>query len=195
MSGLDNILTQIINDAQTAASTRVSRAEKEAQAILVRKQEEAAQEVSELLAAEKAALDLLAAKSRSSAESESKKRLLEERVALIDEVLAIARTRAMSLSPSENEQMIERFVRSHASELTDDCELILNARDLSSISDDFSKRIARISVGIRISDRPGYFEAGCILRCGPIEYNGTVDAIIYEHLDEIRDLINRHLFS
>ncbi|NLO63211.1 MAG: hypothetical protein GX099_07285, partial [Clostridiaceae bacterium] len=73
MSGLDNILTQIINDAQTAASTRVSRAEKEAQAILVRKQEEAAQEVSELLAAEKAALDLLAAKSRSSAESESKK--------------------------------------------------------------------------------------------------------------------------
>ncbi|MDD3959847.1 MAG: V-type ATP synthase subunit E [Oscillospiraceae bacterium] len=195
MSGLDNILTQIINDAQTAASTRVSRAEKEAQAILVRKQEEAAQEVSELLAAEKAALDLLAAKSRSSAESESKKRLLEERVALIDEVLAIARTRAMSLSPSENEQMIERFVRSHASELTDDCQLILNARDLSSISDDFSKRIARISVGIRISDRPGDFEAGCILRCGPIEYNGTVDAIIYEHLDEIRDLINRHLFS
>ncbi|NLA43764.1 hypothetical protein GX865_06520, partial [Candidatus Saccharibacteria bacterium] len=174
MSGLDNILTQIINDAQTAASTRVSRAEKEAQAILVRKQEEAAQEVSELLAAEKAALDLLAAKSRSSAESESKKRLLEERVALIDEVLAIARTRAMSLSPSENEQMIERFVRSHASELTDDCQLILNARDLSSISDDFSKRIARISVGIRISDRPGDFEAGCILRCGPIEYNGTV---------------------
>lgn len=195
MSGLGNILTQIINDAQTAASTRVSRAEKEAQAILVRKQEEAAQEVSELLAAEKAALDLLAAKSRSSAESESKKRLLEERVALIDEVLAIARTRAMSLSPSENEQMIERFVRSHASELTDDCQLILNARDLSSISDDFSKRIARISVGIRISDRPGDFEAGCILRCGPIEYNGTVDAIIYEHLDEIRDLINRHLFS
>lgn len=195
MSGLDNILTQIINDAQTAASTRVSRAEKEAQAILVRKQEEAAQEVSELLAAEKAALDLLAAKSRSSAESESKKRLLEERVALIDEVLAIARSRALSLSPSENEQMIERFVRSHASELTDDCQLILNARDLSSISDDFSKRIARISVGIRISDRPGDFEAGCILRCGPIEYNGTVDAIIYEHLDEIRDLINRHLFS
>lgn len=195
MSGLDNILTQIINDAQTAASTRVSRAEKEAQAILVRKQEEAAQEVSVLLAAEKAALDLLAAKSRSSAESESKKRLLEERVALIDEVLAIARTRAMSLSPSENEQMIERFVRSHASELTDDCQLILNARDLSSISDDFSKRIARISAGIRISDRPGDFEAGCILRCGPIEYNGTVDAIIYEHLDEIRDLINRHLFS
>jgi V/A-type H+-transporting ATPase subunit E len=195
MSGLDNILTQIINDAQTAASTRVSRAEKEAQAILVRKQEEATQEVSVLLAAEKAALDLLAAKSRSSAESESKKRLLEERVALIDEVLAIARTRAMSLSPSENEQMIERFVRSHASELTDDCQLILNARDLSSISDDFSKRIARISVGIRISDRPGDFEAGCILRCGPIEYNGTVDAIIYEHLDEIRDLINRHLFS
>jgi len=195
MSGLDNILTQIINDAQTAASTRVSRAEKEAQAILVRKQEEATQEVSVLLAAEKAALDLLAAKSRSSAESESKKRLLEERVALIDEVLAIARTRAMSLSPSENEQMIERFVRSHASELTDDCQLILNARDLSSISDDFSKRIARISAGIRISDRPGDFEAGCILRCGPIEYNGTVDAIIYEHLDEIRDLINRHLFS
>ena len=195
MSGLDNILTQIINDAQTAASTRVSRAEKEAQAILVRKQEEAAQEVSELLAAEKAALDLLAAKSRSSAESESKKRLLEERVALIDEVLAIARTRAMSLSPSENEQMIERFVRSPASELTADCQLILHARDLSSISDDFSKRIARISVGIRISDRPGDFEAGCILRCGPIEYNGTVDAIIYEHLDEIRDLINRHLFS
>jgi len=91
--------------------------------------------------------------------------------------------------------MIERFVRSHASELTDDCQLILNARDLSSISDDFSKRIARISAGIRISDRPGDFEAGCILRCGPIEYNGTVDAIIYEHLDEIRDLINRHLFS
>lgn len=195
MSGLDYILTQIINDAQTAASTRVSRAEKEAQAILVRKQEEATQEVSVLLAAEKAALDLLAAKSRSSAESESKKRLLEERVALIDEVLAIARTRAMSLSPSENEQMIERFVRSHASELTDDCQLILNARDLSSISDDFSKRIARISAGIRISDRPGDFEAGCILRCGPIEYNGTVDAIIYEHLDEIRDSINRHLFS
>lgn len=195
MSGLDNILTQIINDAQTAASARISRAEEEARAILFRKQEEAAQEALGLLAAEKAALDLLAAKSRSSAESESKKRLLEERVALIDEVLAQARTRAVSLSPSENEQMIERFVRSHASELTDDCELILNARDLSSISDDFSKRIARISVGIRISDRPGYFEAGCILRCGPIEYNGTVDAIIYEHLDEIRDLINRHLFS
>jgi V/A-type H+-transporting ATPase subunit E len=195
MSGLDSILTQIISDANATASVRISRAEEEAQAILLRKKEESAREVSGLLATEKASLNLLAAKSRSSAESESKKRLLEERVALINEVLALALARAEFLSPSENEQMIERFVRSHASELTDDCQLILNARDLVSISDGFSKRLARISEKIRISDRPGEFEAGCILRCGPIEYNGTVDAIVYEHLDEIRDLINRHLFS
>lgn len=195
MSGLSNILTQIISDAKAAASARISRAEEEAQAILLRKQEECALEVSGLIATEKASLELLTAKSRSSAESESKRRLLEERVALIDEVLAIARTRAVSLSPTENEQMIERFVRSHAFELTDDCELILNARDLASISDDFLKRLAQISAAIRISDRPGDFDAGCILRCGPIEYNGTVEAVINDRLDEIRDLINRHLFS
>jgi V/A-type H+-transporting ATPase subunit E len=195
MSGLDNILTQIIDDAKASASARVSRAEEEAQATLIRKQEESAQEASRLLSVEKDTLALLAAKSRSSAESESKKRLLEERVALIDEVLVQARARAVSLSPSENAQLIERFVRSHASDLTGSCELILNARDLASIPDDFSKRLARISVEIRISDRPGEFEAGCILRCGPIEYNGTIDAIINERLDEIRDLINRHLFA
>lgn len=195
MSGLNNILTQIISDAKAAASARISRAEEEAQAILLRKQEECALEVSGLIATEKASLELLTAKSRSSAESESKRRLLEERVALIYEVLAQARARAVSLSPTENEQMIERFVRSHAFELTDDCELILNARDLASISDDFLKRLAQISAAIRISDRPGDFDAGCILRCGPIEYNGTVEAVINDRLDEIRDLINRHLFS
>ncbi len=195
MSGLDQILTQIISDAQTASATRISRAEADAQAFLARKREEAAQEAASVLKAEEAALELLAAKSRSSSESESKKRILEERVALIDEVLRQARERAVSLSPSENEQMIERFVRSHASELTDNCVLILNARDLASISDDFPKRLSHISSGIRISDQPGNFEAGCILQCGPIEYNGTVDAVIYEHLDEIRDLINRHLFT
>ena len=195
MSGLDNILTKIIDDAKAAASARILRTEEEARAILIRRQEESAREASRLISAEKEALELLAAKSRSSVESEAKKRLLEERVALIDEVLAKARTRALSLSPEENALMIERFVRSHASELTDDCELILNARDLASVSDDFLSRLARIFTGIRISDRPGEFEAGCILRCGPIEYNGTVDAIINERLDEIRDLINHHLFS
>lgn len=195
MSGLDSILTQIIDDAKAAASARISRAEEEAQAYLLRKKEECAQEVSGLIAAENASLELLTAKSRSSAESESKRRLLEERVALIDEVLFKARARAVSLLPPENEQMIERFVRSHASELSDDCELILNARDLASISDEFLKRLAQISTAIRISDRPGDFDAGCILRCGPIEYNGTVDAVINDQLDEIRDLINRHLFS
>jgi len=195
MSGLDSILTQIIDDAKAAASTRIAHAEEEAHLILIRKQEECALEASGMIAAEKVSLELLTAKSRSSAESESKRRLLEERVALIDEVLFKARARTVTLLPPENEQMIERFVRSHASELSDDCELILNARDLASISDEFLKRLAQISTAIRISDRPGDFDAGCILRCGPIEYNGTVDAVINDQLDEIRDLINRHLFS
>lgn len=196
MSGLESILEKIKEDANISAQARIQRAEKDAEAYLDRKREEAAREAEQLIAAEEKSLELLAAKSRSSAESEAKKRLLRERVILIDEVLRTARERVITLPVNERFSMIERFVRSHASELTDGCELILNARDIESVPKNFSERLASIfSGGIRISEHPGKFEAGCILKCGFVEYNGTVDAIINDRLDEIRDLINQRLFS
>ncbi|MBN1891223.1 MAG: V-type ATP synthase subunit E [Clostridiales bacterium] len=196
MSGLESILEKITEDANTSAQARIKRAEEDANAYLSRKREEAAAEAEQLIAAEEESLELFAAKSRSSAESEAKKRLLRERVVLIDEVLQRARERVISLPVDERFVMIERFVRSHASELTDGCELILNARDIASVPKNFSERLASIfSGGIRISEHPGHFEAGCILKCGFIEYNGTVDAVINDRLDEIRDLINQHLFD
>lgn len=195
MSGLNSILEKIIEDANVSAKTRVRRAEEEAAAYSARKKSETEEEVNERLEREKEAISILESKSRSSAESEAKKRLLQEKVALIDEVLAEARSRIISLSAKENRDMIERFVRSHASELTGACELIVNARDRAAATKEFSDRLSEIIPGtLQISDEPGNFEAGCILRCGPIEFNGTVDALINEKLDEVRDRINRSLF-
>ena len=92
MSGLDSILTQIIDDAKAAASTRIAHAEEEAHLILIRKQEECALEASGMIAAEKVSLELYGKESflrRVRIEEATS----EERVALIDEVL-LKRVRA-----------------------------------------------------------------------------------------------------
>lgn len=196
MSGLDKILTTIITDASESAASRMARAKEEATEYITRKNQEAEMEAGQLIELEKDNLALLASKSRSASASSSKRRLLQEKVALIDEVLEEARKCFISLSTADTFEMIERFVRKNSVGQDSPCELILNATDLARVPDGFMNALSKIvPSGITLAKTPGDFPAGCILKFGPVEYNGSADAIIHEKRDELRDLINRILFD
>ena len=54
---------------------------------------------------------------------------------------------------------------------------------------------AGLPAPVTVRPEPGDFSFGCIVVCGEIEYNGTAEGLMYEHRDEIRDLVYRILFS
>ncbi len=194
MSGLDKILSKILADAQAAGELELSAARNRAAEILAADAADAAAQVEKRVSKAKSEAQALAERSESAAKLQTKRSLLQERNRIIDEVLGDVRLSVLSLPDQDYFKMLEHFVLSHAQK--DPGILKLNNRDLSRLPEGFAAELsAKLSVPVTISGTPGEFDAGCVLIYGEVEYNGTLDALIYEKKDELRDLLNKELFA
>lgn len=194
MSGLDKILSKILADAQAAGELELSAARNKAAEILAADAAEAAVLVEKRISKAKSEAQALAERSESAAKLQTRRSLLQERNRIIDEVLGDVRLSVLSLPDQDYFKMLEHFVLSHAQK--DPGMLILNKRDLARLPEGFAGLLsAELSAPVTISGTTGEFDAGCVLIYGEVEYNGTLDALIYEKKDELRDLLNKELFA
>lgn len=194
MSGLDKILSKILADAQAAGELELSAARNRAAEILAADAAEAAEQVEKRISKAKSEAQALAERSESAAKLQTRRSLLQERNRIIDDVLGDVRLSVLSLPDQDYFKMLEHFVLSHAQK--DPGMLILNKRDLARLPEGFAELLSsELPAPVTISDTPGDFDAGCVLIYGEVEYNGTLDALIYEKKDELRDLLNKELFA
>lgn len=194
MSGLDKILSKILADATAKGELEIAEAQRKADAFLAADAADAAVLAQKRVAGAKAEAQLHIDRSRSAAKLQSRRLLLQERNQIIDEVLAEVKVSVCALPDQEYFDMVKRFVLSHAQ--NDPGLLVLNKRDLSRLPAGFADALSKeLAQPLTISGTAGEFDAGCVLIFGEVEYNGTLDALVNEKKDELRDLLNKELFA
>lgn len=73
--------------------------------------------------------------------------------------------------------------------------IMLNAKDLRRLPDDFFKRLKKAGVEAVVADEPVNICGGFILKCGEIELSADFEALAAEKRDELEDFINSQLFG
>ncbi len=194
MAGIDSIIDRILKDARESADGRVARAEQDAEKLIAKKKDQAKEEEAKMLADAQKVIDAQAKQNQATQNTKSQRRLLSERVALIDEIVEEAKKRIKSLPSEDRLSMIRDFVI--GSSEGDDGVLIVSAQDKPGITDAFLAEISsKTNSTITLSDTSGDFDAGCILICGDCEYNGTLEARSDDLESDIRDAVNQVLFA
>jgi vacuolar-type H+-ATPase subunit E/Vma4 len=194
MPGLDKILDQIIADSRAKADDIISDAKTRSAATLERVTAEAEREGASRIEAARTEAQAALKRNRSAAELRTKRSVLEERNRIIDEVLEDVKANIIALPDAEYFSILNDFILSHSH--NEPAVIVLNRRDLSRLPNGFAASLtAELHAPVSISDVPGDFDAGCVLVYGPIEYNGTLSALISEKKDVLRDLLNEELFG
>lgn len=194
MAGIDSIIDRILKDAREAADARVARAEQDAEKLIAKKKDQAKEEEAKMLSDAQAVIDAQEKQNRATQNTKSQRRLLSERVALIDEVVEEAKKRIRALPKEERLAMIRDFVIA-SSEGEDGC-LIVSEKDKADISGSFLSELSeKTNSKITLSDKAGDFDTGCILICGECEYNGTLEARASDLESDVRDAVNQVLFA
>lgn len=194
MAGIDSIIDRILKDARESADARVARAEQDAEKLIAKKKEQAKEEEGKMLADAQKVIEAQAKQNQASQTTKSQRRLLAERVALIDEIIEEAKKRIRNLPSEDRLAMIRDFVTGNSE--GDDGVLIVSDKDRSSVTPAFLQELStKTGSVITLSDKSGDFDTGCILICGDCEYNGTLEARADDLESEIRDAVNRVLFA
>lgn len=194
MSGLEKILDQIIADSQAKAEDIISDAKTRSAALHERMTAEAEREGAERIEAARAEAQAALARNRSAAELRTKRSVLEARNRIIDEVLEDVKANIIALPDAEYFSILHDFIYSHSHK--EPAVIVLNKRDLDRLPEGYVTSLSsKLGAPVSVSETPGEFDAGCVLVYGPIEYNGTLSALISEKKDELRDLLNEELFG
>ena len=101
MAGIDSIIDRILKDARESADARVARAEQDAEKLIAKKKDQAKEEEEKMLADAQKVIDAQVRQNQATQNTKSQRRLLAERVALIDEIVEEAKKRIRNL-PSED---------------------------------------------------------------------------------------------
>lgn len=196
MSGLENIKSRILDEANHSAQTIIDEARREAEQLLDKARREADEAKKKILSdAGKKAKDM-EDRAASALDMEKRKELLRTKRALIEDVLNEAYTR---LSQDKNEsylglllQLVEKYAEPK------DGTIRFCASDVSVLTDEFLQKVmeaARAKGGSLTVKEPVQVDAGFVLVYGGIEENCTVKALFDARYDELADEVNRLLFT
>lgn len=194
MTGLDKILSKILSDAQSRSEQIIEAAKQEAKTRASGDIGELSRMSQKRIDQARADAEANAAKTRSAAALKTKRLLLEERNRMIDDAVSEVRERIRVLPEKDYFSFLEGFILSHAQ--SERGVIVLNQRDLSRLPEGFEDSMSRrLPAPVTVSEIPGTFDAGCILIYGDVEFNGTLEALISENRDQLRDLLNQKLFE
>lgn len=196
MTGLDKMISQILEEAQSLAKEKEAKAAKEADAI----REEAAEETKKQTEAiaQKAEKDVLDYQTRLKSADEQKRRtaLLAAKQEIIAEVIEAAYKKFCSMEPEDYFETIRTMLGKYV--LSQEGEILFSEKDLARMPKDFPAEIARIAKekggSLTVSKETKSMEGGFVLLYNGIEENCSFRAIFDARRDELQDQVNRVLF-
>lgn len=196
MTGLDKMISQILEEAQSLAKEKEAKAAKEADAI----REEAAEETKKQTEAiaQKAEKDVLDYQTRLKSADEQKRRtaLLAAKQEIIAEVIEAAYQKSCSMESEDYFETIRTMLGKYA--LSQEGEILFSEKDLARMPKDFPAEIARIAKekggSLTVSKETKSMEGGFVLLYNGIEENCSFRAIFDARRDELQDQVNRVLF-
>ena len=197
MTGLEKMVSQILEEADASAAVMISDAEKKASEIL----EEAGQKADKIRKQreEQSRAKVKSYEDRTASAADMKKRtaILAAKQELIGSVIADACDRVKNLDDVKYFEILKSMAEKYI--LPRDGEIYFSKKDLERMPADFREEIvavAREKGGtLKISGETRNIDGGFILAYGGIEENCSIDAMFAEKKDELLDQVRKILFT
>ena len=182
-----NMIDKILTDAKAEARKITDEAEREAEAVLEAARAKAQKESAALGELAQAEADKAAAKEISSAEMQAKKMILTQKQTILEEVIASAKAKLLSLTEMEYKVIIIGML--DKAEIDKDAEIIFNPKDKAAFGSEISEK------GYHISNETRDIDGGFIVKKGDIEYNYSFESIISVEKEDIEQIAAEILFG
>lgn len=196
MSGLDNMKSQILDEANHSAEVKIAQAKARAEEILDAARAEAAAQVEKI--SDKADKDARSYAQRvaSSCEMQRKQALLRAKQDVIAGVLDQAYNRILNLDAKAYFDMIRRMLDQFV--LGENGVIYFSAADLGRMPEGFEAEIQSAAAGkggaLSLAKESKEMDGGFILVYGGIEENCTIKALFDAKRDELSDKVHGLLF-
>ncbi len=196
MTGLDKMKSQILDEAKSAAQSKIAEARAQADEVIRLAEEEAAKQTEGIL--HKAEMDVASYNERTASSTDLQKRtqILAAKQEVIAEVLDKAYEKIKAMGTEEYFSMLLKMVEKYA--LPQDGEICFSDSDLKRLPEGFEAEVSKAAVAaggsLRLSREGKKIENGFILIYGGIEENCTIAAMFDAKRDELSDIVHRLVF-
>ncbi len=196
MAGIDKMKSQILDEAQALAQTRISEAKAQADEILNQARAEAKKNQESI--SKKSEADVAAYKERieSSTDLQRRTKILKAKQGEIADVIDQAYASFETMDPQTYFSMMAKLLEKYA--LPEEGELFFSSADLARMPAGFeeqAKKIAEEKGGsLTLSKEGKQIENGFVLAYGGIEENCTLEAMFDSRRDELSDIVQGILF-
>lgn len=196
MTGLQKIIKKIEDDSNQKCASMLDEAEKKASALIAEARAEANRIAEKTILDAQNEADRITAVNKSSAETVSRKKYLEVKNAIINDIISASYEKILKLSDEAYFDVLfglcVRYVE------TGECVLYLNSYDLGRLPKDFENRINSTvyeKAAVQVSRTPADVENGFILDYGKFSVNCTLKTVFDDNKDMLKDMLSRELFA
>ena len=192
ISGLSSIIGQINREAVEAAEKITAKAKEDAKQII----KKATESANDKIEAAKQKADIVFKtefeREETSAEHGMSQTILEEKQKLLDKSVANAAEKLKSLDVKEYFNFLQTLISKYAQNKNG--ELMLSENDIKRMPDTFNSFVSENYPELKIV-KSKKIDAGFVIKYGDIEENCTIDALIEENIDSIKEKAYMKLFS
>lgn len=197
MTGLEKMKSQILDEARTAAESKLSAARAEANKILAEAKAEAEKCTESISQKSERAIASYKERVTSSNDLQRRTKLLAAKQEMITEVLDKAYSQIESMEKNEYFDMLIKMLEKYAE--PQEGEIFFSPADLAGLPEGFAGRIEETAKkkggSLKVSKEGRNIANGFILAYGGVEENCTLRAMFEAKKDELSDKVYRILFS
>lgn len=196
MSGLENIIKTIRDDAAAEANAVLDRARADAARFVAEARAATDSECEQIKEEGRQRAERIHARAKADAAMERRRVLLEKKQALLERTVLSAREAVKALPPDQYFAFLTRLATKNAEQ--GHGLMLLSKQDLNRLPDGFHVALNRALPGgatIDISTSAAPIDGGFILRYGEIEQNCSLDAIFDGNRERILDAAQAALFQ
>ena len=197
MTGLEKMVSQILEEADASATVTISDAEKKASEILKEAGEKADAIHRQREEQSRAKVKSYEERTASAADMKKRTAILAAKQELIGGVIADAADRVKNLDDGKYFEILKNMAEKYIPPR--EGEIYFSPKDLERMPDDFREEIRALAAQkggtLEISGETRNIDGGFILAYGGIEENCSIDAMFAEKRDELLDLVRKLLFT
>lgn len=197
MTGLENIIKGIEDEAKLLADDILKRAKYEADEITARAKQIAMNEVLSISDKSKKQIKFIEEKNKSFSEMKGKQIILQSKNDIINSVIKNAKSEILNMSDDNYFNFILKLVNKYLSPKS--ATIIFSNKDLNRMTYDFRNELISLAESkgsqLTISSSGADISGGFIISYGEIEENCSLDALFESFHADISDRISQVLFA
>lgn len=196
MAGAENIINEIMQEAESKADSIIASANAEADAARAAAKKEYEASIAKAKEAAEREAGEWAKRVESQTALRRRQAVLAAKQEIIESVIDGAYERLAGQGDAEYFQMILTLARKNAQK--DEGEILFSEKDLARLPEGFAEELAKAAEGaggtLKVSDTPAKIENGFILRYGGIDENCTLAALFAEKRENLADRVREVLW-